>query len=517
METSDLPSSKDLLIAKMTDYDKPERSAVSATSEKRMIAPGARDAPRFKSTKPEELRRFIRLMEDLWYEARVTDDKVKKQMIGKYADQESEEEWAAFETFVTPYSWNEFKAELIGNYPEAAAAERGTPERLRKICKETEKINLGDMISLFAFRRSFMAEARKLAKDPPIVGNRELVELFLGCLSEHFASAVLQFLALKPINEGSKKEDKETSKSEEKKKPRRPEDKYDWQDVCKAALEVSENSQGMFSLMKQPESRRVLFNSQPVSESRVLLEKVHELEGDQALEKDRLVSISKTLDSRMGSLENMLKSFLSQSQANGNSGNCKGDCKAGPKTQEPAPSGGPTQKWGSKSLENERCFWCGLLGHFQADCEDMKQQISIGNIKYNAEGKIRLRDGSFIPKHPSEATLKERVAKHYAKKPSQFYYGEYEDSDAYPLPTSAFSQNLNSNEADKRVIAQLKAELELRKREEALDLKQRLLEQNERKAEQASGSTRAANMADLLGQLSDEELAAIRAVKSGFH
>ena len=47
-------------------------------------------------------------------------------MIGKYADQESEEEWTALEAFEAGHSWEEFKEELIDNYPEAAAAERGT-------------------------------------------------------------------------------------------------------------------------------------------------------------------------------------------------------------------------------------------------------------------------------------------------------------------------------------------------------------------------------------------------------
>jgi len=60
-----------------------------------MAAPGTWDAPKFSSKKPQELRRFIRLMEDLWKEARITEDDDKKSLIGKYADQESEEEWAA--------------------------------------------------------------------------------------------------------------------------------------------------------------------------------------------------------------------------------------------------------------------------------------------------------------------------------------------------------------------------------------------------------------------------------------
>ena len=82
---------------------------------------------------------------------------------------------------------------------------------------------------------------------------------------------------------------------------------------------------------------------------------------------------------------------------------------------------------------------------------------------------------------------------------------------------SVLSQLLgSSNDADKRTIAQLRAELDLRKREEALELKQKMLEQSEKKLEQTSGSTRTANALELLGQLSDEELAAIKSAKLGF-
>ena len=489
----------------------PREKPIMLTSEKRMIAPGAKDAPRFKSTKPEELRRFIREMEDLWKDANVTRDAVKKSMIGKYADQDSEEEWAAFKSFEDTYTWDEFKDELIRNYPEASAAERGTPARIRQLCKGTAKVRLGDMPALYAFRRAFGAESKKLLVKPPAMSNRELVELFFSCLSDHLASAVLQYLGSNP---SAAKVVSSTGL------PRRPEDKYELEDVCNAALQVSENSQGMFNLMSREisdERRGVLYNSQPASETKILSEKVEEIEGEQALDKDRVVTMGKNLDSRIGNLENLMKALLTQSQMNVEQ-ICKGDCKGGScKTHEA--NNGPAQKWGGKSLEKEKCFWCGLFGHFQADCEDFKNQVRIGNVKVNAEGKWRLRDGSFIPKYPADATLKERVERHYARKPSQYYYGEYEDSDPAPsAATSVFSQVLgSSNDADKRIIAQLKAELDLRKREEALELKQKMLEQNEKKIEQTGSSTRAANVLELLGQLTDEELAAIKTAKSGFN
>jgi hypothetical protein len=68
---------------------------LTTMSERRMVAPGSRDAPSFRSSRPEGLVRFICRMEDLWTESGVTDDKVKKSMIGRYADQDTKEEVVA--------------------------------------------------------------------------------------------------------------------------------------------------------------------------------------------------------------------------------------------------------------------------------------------------------------------------------------------------------------------------------------------------------------------------------------
>jgi hypothetical protein len=155
-----------------------------------MIAPGTRDAPNFFLKKLQELRRFLRIMEDLWQEAGIVDDNVKKMMIGKYADQESEEEWTALEAYEAGHFWAEFKEELIENYLEAAVAERGTPARIRQLCSETRDIRLGNLVALYAFCRAFMAEAKKLVKPLAAMSISRIV-LGLPIRSDGFHSSAI--------------------------------------------------------------------------------------------------------------------------------------------------------------------------------------------------------------------------------------------------------------------------------------------------------------------------------------
>ena len=73
------------------------------------------------------------------------------------------------------------------------------------------------------------------------MANREMVELFISCLSETMASAVLQHLGRYGPEAKAKDESVGArGKSDSTPKPRRPEDKYDLEDVCRAAIQVSE-------------------------------------------------------------------------------------------------------------------------------------------------------------------------------------------------------------------------------------------------------------------------------------
>ena len=473
--------------------DQTEKSKITMT--KTMISPSARDAPRFSSRRPQELRRFLRWMEDLYKEAQITDDEEKKDLLGKYADQESEEEWKGLENFPTGNSWEDYKKELIENYPEAAEAERGTPARIRQICRDTKDIRMGDLTTLYSFRRQFMAEAKKLSKDPPAMANRELVELFFSSLNPTFTAAVLQFL-------GTKAEQKLQTSAQKTGSGRRPEDRYDLEEVCKAAIQVSENSQGMYSFMNIPESEQAdikrsskvnQYQLQPVEETNKLVQKLESLENVQAIDKDKIDGVSKTLDSRFSVLEGMIKNLASQGQ----NGNRKEQVpQYDPNSGIRLGQAGTIPKWGTNGKgnrqEGDKCFYCGGRFHYIPECDEFKGDLKAGRVKLNEEGKIRMPDGAFVPNFPNGATIKERIERYQMRKQNQFYCG-YDENDEIPevkMPRYP-SQFLNTTEDTTQRLAKItlqsegkEKELEWRKERETqarnAQLMDELMEQGEK-------------------------------------
>ena len=532
------PAPKEIPRTQLTET----RAVVEMTNtNKNIVAPGTRDAPKFLARRPEELRRFIRQMEDLWREAGISDDRIKKESIGKYADYDCEEEWAAFDTYVDPHTWEEFKEELFANYPEAAAAERGTPQRIREICDDQREIVLGDMQGLYAFRRKFMAEAKKLLTPPAVMSNRELVELFMGRLASEMAQMVFHRLSSLATSESvktikaekseeevnvnvDKKDGEETVVSKIKVLQKRPEDRHDLACVCEAAVAVSENHQGFFRTLNKTakressRGREVMTFSQPqTSETRNLAQKIEELEGTQAIEKDRLINVNKTIESKFGELHDMFKTMLSMAQKpeQTHQSNAYGGSVFERNTEGVLGKPGTMARWG-RPVESEKCFYCGIPGHFVPACLELKEDIRVGKMRVNADGRVRMGDGSRMPTGPPGSSMKERIerAQNSGLKSNYLYAGCYEDEDGLYIPSLAkvSTQYAMGNESLEHRKSRLEQELNIQEREEALELRKMKLAREEKKLEQGSKTVRE----ELLGQLTDEEVAAIKAVKSGF-
>ncbi|PBK58913.1 hypothetical protein ARMSODRAFT_899945 [Armillaria solidipes] len=157
---------------------------MSASTQK-MPRPMSRDAPKFNSDEPENLRRFLGQMEDLFSDYSITDDDEKKKKLVRYTDARTEEEWQALEEYDNG-TFAEFKEAVLKNYPEAADAETGTWERLMHISCKFSNLGADERESYLKFKRRFLTKAKKLQKPPALVTNRELVEKFTKSLLPAF-------------------------------------------------------------------------------------------------------------------------------------------------------------------------------------------------------------------------------------------------------------------------------------------------------------------------------------------
>ncbi|KAH9474838.1 hypothetical protein JR316_0013304 [Psilocybe cubensis] len=154
--------------------------------------PDSHNVPKFVPTKLAELLRFIDQMEDLYKEHKITDDKKKIARLGKYASADTEEEWKAFDLF-RGNSWDAYKQEVISSYSAATNLVHGSYLKIKKICAPyvgRNRITSDDISKLLKLKRAFGAAAAKIMKDPPLISNQEVVELFLGCLSTSFRTRI---------------------------------------------------------------------------------------------------------------------------------------------------------------------------------------------------------------------------------------------------------------------------------------------------------------------------------------
>ena len=247
------------------------------------------------------------------------------------------------------------------------------PARIRQIVWEANNVDLGDTVELYSYWRAFLAEANKLMKPPAVMSNRELVELFMGGLSLTMGQAVLQFLG-----GSAKKRLTEKGKEAKVKDLRRPEDRYDLDEVCQAAGEVFKNVQGMLLYKWGSTSQGLKKRSslvQVTGESSTLVSKIEGIEEHQALEKDCLDMVNEQWGAKLEAIEGLIKMLLSQAQEKLSSAFVQNLGMGYRSGNNPEPSGRPLKNFSSGA--ELICFGCGESGHFQNTVRDKTIQMFV--------------------------------------------------------------------------------------------------------------------------------------------
>ncbi|KAG6903833.1 hypothetical protein DXG01_014492, partial [Tephrocybe rancida] len=113
-------------------------------SNGKMPRPGSRDAPRFSSTEPKELPRFLERMDDMFGDYKITDEKTKKKHVCDFADAVSAEEWKSMKTYIDG-TYEEFIEALPKRYGELRHHKEGSLLELKRELRPYKGIDSDDM------------------------------------------------------------------------------------------------------------------------------------------------------------------------------------------------------------------------------------------------------------------------------------------------------------------------------------------------------------------------------------
>lgn len=380
-----------------------------------MPRPGTSQAPSFEENRPGELLRFLDRLETAFEAAGITDATEKKKQSGKYADQNTEEQWKSLDSYAAG-TWAEFKAEILASYPEVSSVKNGSVDNLLKICEAHRFVSAGDQKKLLSLKRKFVAEGKKLLEPPAIISNWELNNRFLSCLTDHFHDTVLARLAMKPPTVPAVV----PAAGAPAEPARRPEDKYLWMDIIKMALAVAEGQSTVYTQSNASEPRDSREHSRPSEPTQVtsIKTEVETMRQEFALMQDRLKAAEKTARQEMKQgLDEVKRLFNQNAVVSGGSNQ---------PYRNPAPRAGtpaPSNPGGANA-----CHYCWTPGHYIQDCPAKRVHIEQGKLKIFEDGKVKMADGSFLPREPQDRCVRDRVDSYWeAKKQTQFFLNDFDN------------------------------------------------------------------------------------------
>lgn len=409
-----------------------------------------RNALSFDGDSPEDLDWYINTIEEWADTYKATTDADKKWLLLHYCKPATVREWRGLKTLAAEYTYAEFKAELLMNYPESREAEEGSLAILDKLMKEYRKakVEIDDSNAYMALSRKFKALADKLTGR---ASNRELIQQFLGCLDPELVNAVKN--KLRNLDETQLTSYKTAKKEHEAlvlkagANPVTPvplfvapvrarEDKYFWTDVLAVAQEIVEEEAVSFYGIDVHSSGHKNTSGKKTT---VLM---HSSELEVPVEG----KIKAYMDERTSALENSMaqgmdKSDLTNKQRFDNVESLIRELQAANKAQAPAQESPPRQWNGTRGPSNTRqpehnnCFYCLGKDHYQGDCTVRHGHIDKGQAKV-VDGRTLFYDGKNIPSEPRNKSRAQKVEDYYKNRhhsQNVVYTGStYQDEDDDP-------------------------------------------------------------------------------------
>lgn len=323
-----------------------------------MPARGERAAPSFDTSKPRELIRFFEELEYLFDRAELTVEADKKKHVLRYVDFEVEQIWKNFTEYTdVAKSYADFKAAILVHYPDASGDYVYSLRDMDLLIGERQRVGISTTTELSDYHLKFLAITSWLIEKQQL-GTLEQERGYLRAFQPRLLGAINTRLQLKSPDHH----------------PNKP---HSVKDVYEAAR---------FILQSATTAPQNYFAPLPPNVNPPFVP-------------DGVVSIAKKEPTvKTEDLASLFSEFT--------------------KTIVEALNTRSRPNQGAQGATRS-CNFCGG-NHFIKECERVEEMIKAGMCKKNAEGRIVLPSGAYVPRDllPG-ALLSEKIEEWHKKNPNQ--------------------------------------------------------------------------------------------------
>ena len=330
-----------------------------------MPARGEHAAPTFDRTKPRELIRFFEELEYLFTRAALQQDAEKKKHVLRYVDFEVEQIWKTFPEYSDPNkTYQDFKDAILVHYPDASGDYVYSLRDMDLLIGERQRIGISNTVDLADYHLKFLSITTWLIKKQQL-GTLEQQRAYLRAFQPRLLGAINNRLQMKHPDH-------------------HPNIPHSIKDVYEAAR---------FILQSAATAPQNYFSPTPSNVNPPFVP-------------DGTVSIAKREPSvKQEDLSTMFTEFTKSIVEAINQSNRS--------RSSPSTTGSTSTTTGTRA-----CNFCGG-NHFIRECEKVDELIRQGKCKRNAEGKVVLPSGAYVPRDIPGILLSERIEEWHRRNPNQ--------------------------------------------------------------------------------------------------
>ncbi|KAJ6540497.1 hypothetical protein B0H19DRAFT_959651, partial [Mycena capillaripes] len=331
-----------------------------------MPARGDRNAPQFDSRKPHELRRYFTDLEFLLSRAAVTDDTEKKKHATRFLSVDDQEIWEALATFTdNTKTYADFKASVLKLYAGNDEDRRFELSDLDALIGQYSRVGILSMEDLTTFYRQFLRITTYLMGKNRLSAAEQSRSFFRAMQPASFALEVRRRLQIK-------------------KPDVHPADPYALADLYEAAEFVLAGSGSTLAFAAPTVPTPAVSAPAPAPAPTPVPAQIE-------------VKPDPGIAALVGTMAKLIEALASQKVSNNENGN-----------------GG-----GQKKTRPDGCGYCSDLDHFINDCKHVLDDIKAGKCRRNADGRVVLPTGAFVPRAIVGKNLRTRIEEWHKQNPGQ--------------------------------------------------------------------------------------------------